>query len=134
MTTKQISMQQTDQGFWEIMGPIFASKDIRKALGIAPASDETYLWEVCVTQDACLCGFSALVPGRKEIKHGYVFPEFRRLGIYRKLVKKHIETAKELGLSHLSATTTNDSLPLLLELGFVKIGQRGKYHSLRIEL
>lgn len=78
---------QEDEGFWGLMGRYFASAKVKRELGVAMSSDETYSWFVAF-KDGDLAGFCAMSPEKhgSRLRHVYVLPEHRSNGIATQLV------------------------------------------------
>lgn len=78
---------QTDEGFWKLMGPMFASALIKRELGVAMSSDETYSWFLAFTGHQ-FAGFCALTPEKQgsRLRHVYALPDFRSNGVATQLI------------------------------------------------
>jgi GNAT superfamily N-acetyltransferase len=60
------------------------------------------------------------------------YPEYRRMGIATKVVSKIIDEAKQLGVSLIDLSATQDGKPLYEKLGFIE--PKPKYTSMRLQL
>lgn len=117
---------QEDAGFWQLMGRHFASPVIRRELGVAMSSDESYVWLLAMDGDS-LVGFCAIAPqtNKASIRHLYVFPASRGKKIGTRLVsyaaKIPTKTAKV-------ATVSQQCLGIWARCGFQESGKvRGQY-------
>lgn len=115
---------QSGEGFWELMGPMFASAKVKRDLGIAMSSDESYQWFLAFNGSE-LAGFCAVVPGKSVdyLKHLYAIDgakvEVLLLGSAIAASTKTIQaTAKESEVHH------------YLKQGFKEVKQRGQYKIL----
>lgn len=115
---------QADKAFWEIMGPWFASAKLKRDLGIAMSSDDSYLWFIAFS-DRRLVGFCAVVPRKKsaELKHLYVLSEAQSMGVETQLLGMAIASTA----SALKATVRKDELPHYEKQGFKVTSNRGSY-------
>lgn len=59
------------------------------------------------------------------------YPEYRRMGIASKVISKIIDEAKQLGVSSIDLSATQDGKPLYEKLGFV---QSPKYTAMKLQL
>lgn len=59
------------------------------------------------------------------------YPEYRRMGIARKVLSKIIDEAKQLGVSSIDLSATQDGKPLYKKLGFI---ESPKYTAMKLQL
>lgn len=81
------AFNQEDEGFWDLMGQYFASAKVKRDLGIAMSSDESYQWFLAFSGDR-LAGFCAMTPEKvgSRLRHVYVLEEFRSNGVATQLI------------------------------------------------
>lgn len=56
-------MRQSDEGFWGLMGPFFASAQVRQLMGVTMNSDESYKWFIAI-ESGVVIGFCATTPDK----------------------------------------------------------------------
>jgi hypothetical protein len=119
-------MSQNDEGFWNLMGPFFASAEIQKKLKVSMASDVNHSWFVAV-QDGSVCGFLALLPDKgKVFRIRYVYAQNNDPSLKTKLLK----TASSNGPAIKRSMVFHDFDPWL-NAGFVFTGkEKGKYREM----
>jgi len=103
---KVIRYAHGEKDFWQIMGPCFASAEIRRHLGVPLTSDEGYVWFLAMN-GVELSGFAAVKAQKNgicEFKHAYIFGDYRKNGLYTKLLKARLDYAKEIGCTTCKAT------------------------------
>ena len=115
---------QEDKGFWTLMGRWFASAQVKRDLGIAMNSDETYTWFLAFINGE-LAGFCALVPAKNhtDLKHVYVLPGHEEKGIEKQVVSAAVTAGKK----PFKATVRQEELPFYQKFEFTKVGDRGQY-------
>lgn len=127
MKIKQFNQNNDD--FWKLIGPFLVSSHVRKELGMAISSDESYFWFLAIENDECI-GFCA---ARKinsatyftgeglEFRHRYVMPGRRGEGIGRKLMQTRLKFAAGFNVK---ATVTPLSQATYEKHGFKKVAQK----------
>ncbi|MGG1673959.1 GNAT family N-acetyltransferase [Paenibacillus sp. NRS-1783] len=133
---------QTDrdqEGFYSLMGPFFGNRAAAKELGMPIWNDPDRQWIVAIDSAAsrpiaCASIEFLKTKGKAVLKSAWVEPAFRHNGVYARLCLERFRIAQEHGVHTLTATVTDKSLDTLLEHGFVRIGMRGKYMNLRLEM
>lgn len=65
---------QSDEGFWELMGPMFASAELKKIMGVAMSSEESYTWMLASAGNN-IVGFCAITPEKIGSRIRYVYAE-----------------------------------------------------------
>ena len=119
----------SDEEFWRICGRFFASRAIRATLGMPLSSDDNYRWLVAF-DGTIVAGFAAIdtkMTHKSLLRHSFVFPEYRKIGIYKRLLEIRLDRLAELNAKKLEATATAESLPLLIAAGFREVLKKGKY-------
>ena len=127
------AMKQSDPGFWDMMGPFFASRAIRKELGAAMSSDENYTWFVA-RRGEDVAGFLALDAsgGRATLRHVYTVPGHRGHGIVRELLDLcEAHAFGDASLEYLTVVTNNAEM--FEKRGYMHTGRRGRYAVMRRE-
>lgn len=119
------TMTQDSEGFWQLMGRFFADRCVRRELGMAMSSDESYTWFVAIDGDTVL-GFCAAVATRAgiEFKHRWVLPSHRGQGIGRALFEARLDFA---GDRPIKAVAVPSVQALFERHGFTKVRQQGRY-------
>ena len=117
-----------DRDLWCLLGPFFASPEVRRELGLPLTSEEGYVWWAALDGEEVI-GFAALKVGRRavEFRHAYVLSQYRGRGIYGRLFAARLAYGRELRRP-LVATVNDHSLPVFLAHGFAVASRRGKYH------
>jgi GNAT superfamily N-acetyltransferase len=115
------------QGFYALMGPFLARREIVADLGGHLWDDDDKTWFIATSADRkTVYGFCAARPaarGRTAYLSAYVLPDYRRQGVYRQLW----DARRERFPGPAQATCTAASLPLYLAAGWTVSGQRGAY-------
>ncbi len=121
--------------FWPLMGPFFASREVRKNLGIPMSSDEQHTWLVAVHQEAVV-GFTAVEQQKNGcmLRHVYVVPESRHKGLMTKLVQHSVKFVKTSGYGSIRVTVPGELLDFYANSGWEETSTRGQYHNLRLDL
>lgn len=85
-TTVQ-KITQSEEGFWDLMGPFFASALVKRELGVAMSSDESYTWFLAIAHGE-VQGFCAVTNEKKgsRLRHVYVVPEHRHNGVATQVI------------------------------------------------
>lgn len=127
MTCKIALYRHGEADFWQRMGPMFASAQVRRELGAAMTSDESYVWWVALDGDV-VAGFAAMEVGKGvcHLRHAYVDAAYRGQGLYRRLFDARLAAAVETGL-RIRVVVNARSLAMAQEHGFVEVGRRGQY-------
>lgn len=120
-------------GFYSKMGKYFAEKEYQNELPYLHNEDEK-IWFVAMEEEE-VAGFASLVIESKKIvlATSYVEPEFRKRGIYKKLIDANMKYCK--GIEKPFACTTNSEIVKkhLEKLGFEIYRQTKNYWFLRKE-
>lgn len=75
-------------GFWRIMGPHFASRELAKDLGGEVYSHDGMLWLIAFDGRAFLGLDPITKPGTNIIEWAWVHPQLRRQGVYAALEQR----------------------------------------------
>lgn len=125
MPVQLMEITNLDPGFYRLVGPFLARRDIARALGGPAWDDDGKTWFVAL-DGAAVVGFAATI-GRRDsviLCSAYVLPAHRRLGIYRQLLRARI--AAHPG-ARFVATATDMSRPALASAGFRAVRPRGRF-------
>jgi hypothetical protein len=115
-------INQEDEDFWQLMGRHFASAKVKRDLGVAMSSDESYTWLLAMEKGRVV-GFCAIVPVKdyEQIKHLYsIDGDAAVLSKILKVVAK--------GKQPKRAIVSPEELPVWESQGFTKTGKlKGRY-------
>lgn len=132
-----ISYEIVDQGtrFYHLMGPFLVSRDVRRELGVPISSDENYRWVIAM-KSGSVVGFAAveLLGDIAQLRHAYVVPECRGLGIYGDMITSREKIARRSGCRTLKAVASPNSVDALERRGYKRIKKRGKYTVMEVAL
>jgi hypothetical protein len=114
---------------------IFGVKVISKELGINLFHDDCDEWLLALQGDELL-GFSGYENTKSSfiLKRAYVFENYRRFNIYRKMLELRLEKAKVMNVKVITATTTQMSKEEFIKRGFFTLKQYKKYQTYRLIL
>jgi GNAT superfamily N-acetyltransferase len=114
---------------------MFGQKEITRALGACMHADDCDEWLLAV-QKGMLLGFSGYEKTRDVfvLKRAFVFPQYRRVGLYRKMLDMRIQKAVQLGAKVLQATTTVMSREEFERRDFRSLKKFKKYQTYRLLL
>ena len=123
------SERQSD-AFYALMGRYFASLDIAKELERQIYNKPKSVWYVSKTQGKTVFGFAALFDCGKHyfLDNLYVFPEFRNYGTAREIVAEIVSDHTDKPIKCIANNPY--ALKIFRSLGFVEVGQNGKYKKL----
>ena len=113
--------------FWVTMGPIFASRSIRKEFdGYALSNEDNWTWILAKHKDE-LVGFISLEPKKDKvhINSMWVRADSRKKGVCRELLKRTIKII-DSKKQEATITTRKFMKPTLLKLGFALTSEKGK--------
>ena len=119
-----VEMKNTDDGFYELMGPLLSKREIVAELGSPVWDDDLKRWWIAHI-DKAVIGVVALM--KNTICSLYVVPQQRGKLAGTTLLVRLILEANGSGLK---ATATDASRGLFEGCGFKKIGMSGKYHKM----
>jgi len=114
---------------------IFGVKVISKELGINLFHDDCDEWLLALQGDELL-GFSGYENTKSSfiLKRAYVFENYRRFNIYRKMLELRLEKAKVMNVKVITATTTQMSKEEFIKRGFFTLKQYKQYQTYRLIL
>ena len=115
--------------FYAIMGKHFASLDIAKELERQIYNKDNSVWYLSTYRNTVI-GFAAVFDNGKYyfLDNLYVLPEFRNDGTARELVT---EIVSDFTDKPIKCVANNPyALKIFHSLGFVEVGQNGKYKKL----
>lgn len=125
------------RGFWQRMGPFFASARVQRELGVRMASDDSYTWWLALSESGDVAGFAAAQEQKNGVvilRHAWIQPEYRENGIYEALFDRRLGDLKEDGHDRFRVTTSGNALALIKRKGFEETGGRGSYTTLELDL
>ena len=106
--------------FYSLMGESFALKSVRKELPYLD-NEPSRIWFVAIHRNPTkqVVGFVSLQEktSKTVLKNDFVYPDYRRNGIYNKLNVKRLEYAKKIG-KPLSILATKEFTSYYQRLGF----------------
>lgn len=117
------------RGFWQRLGPYFASRDVERELGVSMTSNDAHTWWVA-TDDGRVVGFAAaekLKNGINILRHAWVEPEWRGEGIYDQLVDRRLHDLTEAGETDFRVTVSDEGVGRYEDRGFKEARTRGQY-------
>ncbi|WP_280192532.1 transcriptional regulator [Delftia sp. PS-11] len=122
-----------ESAFFACMGRFFACPEVRRDCGGYPLNDgPAYLWFVARRRcDGRVLGFVSIEQGAGivRIRHGYVVPEARGLGLFRQLRRQVLAHIDDQGVRCATSVPLAD-LPFLAPWGFRLRHQRGGWVTL----
>lgn len=113
--------------FWVTMGPIFASRSIRKEFdGYALSNEDNWTWILAKHKDE-LVGFISLEPKKDKvhINSMWVRADSRKKGVCRELLRRALKVT-DSQKKEVTITTRKFMKPTLLKLGFIVSSAKGK--------
>ncbi|MHA1126793.1 MAG: GNAT family N-acetyltransferase [Candidatus Heimdallarchaeota archaeon] len=120
MTIEVFDGNYDKESFYRLMGESFALKSVRKELPYLD-NEPGRIWFVAVHNNPTkqVIGFVSLQekPTKVVLKNDYVYPDFRRKGVYSKLNEKRLEYAQRLS-KPLSILATKDFTSYYQQIGF----------------
>jgi hypothetical protein len=120
-------MLNTTEGFYELLGPFLARREIVAELGAPVWDDDDKEWFVAVTEPGDVLGMVAVRSGC-EVCSFYVIPGSRELLVGYALLHNAV-AGRARGT--LKATATEASRGLFTLAGFTETGTRGRYFTFR---
>lgn len=113
--------------FWVTMGPIFASRSIRKELdGYALSNEDDWTW-ILAKHENELVGFISIEPKKNKahINSMWVRADSRGKGVCRELLKRALKIV-DSQKQEVTITTRKFMKSTLITLGFVVSSEKGK--------
>jgi len=105
---------------------LVASQERRRLNGLA-SGIRYHLLALIDGEPAGASGMNVFPPGGAIINGGAVRPKFRGRGVYRAMVVRRLEIARQAGVAGLAVWGAPTSAPILARLGFVTVGWRRFY-------
>ena len=124
------------RGFWQRMGPFFASASVQRELGVRMTSDDSYTWWLALDESSGVAGFAAAEEQKNGVvilRHAWVRREHRENGIYEDLFDRRLSDLKDAGHDRFRVTTKGNALELIKRKGFEEAGGRGSYTTLELK-
>lgn len=109
--------------FYQLMGPIFGSRQIAKEIGINVYDDPDKQFAIAM-HDGCIVGFAS-VRG-PVITDCYVMPEFRLQGVFSMILEFILSNSCAS-----SANCTASSLPAFLKAGFQVVSKSKNFTKVK---
>lgn len=128
----EITPSAEPEKFWLTMGPVFASRSIRKEFDGYPLSNDNGWKWILAEHDGSLVGFISLEP----MKHGehvnsmWVSRDFRKKGVCSELLKRALDIA-DREKKPVSITTRPFMQRVMEKLGFEKTGEKKNWMNFR---
>lgn len=123
-----VVMTSAAEGFWEMMGPFFASRAVANTLGVAMYDSERTTWFVALNESGRVLGFNAAtVGGNTQIQYDYSVadaPTKLAETLFRHRMK-HV--TREYPKKVVKGTAAPEQEQLYRSAGFREVSRRGKY-------
>jgi len=131
-----IVMENTDERFYSIMGKFLSKREIVKEIGINVWDDDNNKWFVVCDTDDKVMGFASVSIKNElgKINTLYVLPEYRKKGIGKTILSAILKYSSENKILKLSVTSTEIGTQLYEKYNIVKVGTKGKYQILNIDI
>lgn len=114
--------------FWQLMGPLFASAEVRKSLVTLHDKPETDEWFVQAKGNAVQWSCCLRVSGDSaELAHYWIAPSQRGKDQSSKMTDLLVSAAKELELTSVHIVASEPLVGDLTKRGFAEVSRRGKY-------
>lgn len=129
-------LKEINGRFWEIIGPVCASRIVAKENGEHFYVDPGDTWFAAWIGNN-LAGVACLRTegtNRGRLVHAWVQPEFRKQGVHRELIKHRMLVANECGMQRLSTVATPEAVSNYEAQGFVVVSLRGRYSRMVLEI
>lgn len=126
-------MTNRSRGFYALMGPFLARREISKDLGSPVWDDDDVTWFVAV-QGGQVLGFCALRQRgqRAELRSSYVLTEHRRRRVYSRLFKARMEAIERPATAR--SVVRAEAVPLFVQHGFAEVRATRNFHVMEAEL
>ena len=118
--------------FWDLAGPTLLHPETAIELGSHPKDDSDTVWFLATTEHSrTLLGFCAAksVNRRVELRHDFVRPRYRRMGVYRTLLRFRNQWLEQErpAARHEIVTRNLWQIPYYQSLGFKVATVRGSF-------
>jgi len=107
------TIERGEHDFYQLLGPIFGSREYEKEVGIRAYDDIGKKW-FCALEHNLVIGCASLKLG--VVSDCYVIPSRRGNGVFVELLSRVIEKTS----GPLRATCTAASMPIFKKMGFVE--------------
>jgi len=122
---KIIRRTNRDEGFYTLLGPFLARRDVEREIGYKIYDDDGKVWLIAMENEKII-GFCYLweKPNRYQVGSCYVLEGRRQKGVFRKLLSAATKNIK----GNVTLTTKNKNLKdMLLKEGFTAKQLRGSF-------
>lgn len=137
MIRTQVGKSSQIENFWNMMGPMFASREVQKSLGDHMYDEESIIW-IIKHEDENVIAFCCLKETSKTImyKHDWVNPEMRGNGSYKQVFRLRESEAKArfAGKTAQIITRNKEQFEMLIKNGFEENGTRGSFTVFKKQL
>jgi len=130
-TIRVVENEDRDARFWVQMGPLFASREVRKDQPFF--GDHGYTWLIAERGEA-LAGCAAVNSDNGTIHHVYAIPEARSQGVEDMLIGAAVEFLINSGAKTVKATERAELAQAMMNGGFKVVGRRGSYCKLEFKI
>ena len=130
-TIRVVDNEGRDTRFWVQMGPLFASREVRKEQPFF--GDRGYTWLIAERGEA-LAGCAAVNSDNGTIHHVYAIPEARSQGVEDMLIGAAVEFLINSGAKTVKATERAELAQAMMNGGFKVVGRRGSYSKLEFQI
>jgi hypothetical protein len=126
-------MTNQSRGFYALLGPHLARREIAKELGGMTWDDDDAVWFVA-TRGPDVLGFCALrqANGKAELRSSYVLPSHRRTSIYRYLFAARLAAVTRP--ARVRSVVRAEAVPVFVANGFSEIKATKNFHVMEIDL
>jgi len=127
MTLVVRQLTNAGQGFYRLLGPFLARREVVAEVGGPIWDDDGKTWWVALAGGEVAGFCAATVPGAGGpvvFRSAYTLPGFRRAGVYRRLFSDRLAWS---GGRPVRATCTAASLPMFERHGFTTVRTRGRF-------
>lgn len=133
MTITIRTMTRSSRGFYTLLGPYLARREIAKELGGPIWDDDGTEWFVALRGRTVL-GFCALLQrgARAELRSSYVLPEHRRSGVYRQLFEARMGAIRAPAKAR--SVVRREALPVFRDHGFRVSKKTKHFHVVEKEI
>jgi GNAT superfamily N-acetyltransferase len=129
-TIRIVELENRDAGFWMQLGPLFASKEVRKEQPFF--GDRGYTWLIAERGET-LVGCAAVDSPKGTINHLYVMPEARGQTVNETLINAALQYLVNSGAKTVKAVERGELAKTLINHGFMPVGRRGSYSKLEFQ-
>lgn len=126
-------MTRESRGFYALLGPFLARRDIAKELGGPIWDDDGTQWFVALREGVVL-GFCALHQRgeRAGLRSSYVLPEHRRSGVYRQLFEARLAAIQAPARAR--SVVHKEAVPVFRAHGFKEARRTKNFYVMEREI